>query len=112
MRADVCVIGGGIVGCSIAYHLVRNSRLKVILLEQGQLGSGSTGRSAGGIRRQFHTEIHIQLSIESLKMLQAFRAETGWDPDFRESGYLFLLSTEEDHLNFLAFQHPSLLAVH
>ncbi|MFQ5801801.1 MAG: NAD(P)/FAD-dependent oxidoreductase [Candidatus Methylomirabilales bacterium] len=97
---DVCVIGGGVVGCSIAYHLARNSRLKILLLEQGHLGSGSTGRSAGGVRRQFLTEIHIQLSIESLKMFQAFREETGWDPDFREAGYLFLLSTDEERTLF------------
>ncbi|MFQ5882531.1 MAG: NAD(P)/FAD-dependent oxidoreductase [Candidatus Methylomirabilales bacterium] len=95
-RADVCVIGGGVVGCSIAYHLARTSPLKIFLLDQGYLGRGSTGRSAGGVRRQFLTEIHVQLSIESLKMFQTFREEMGWDPDFREVGYLFLLSTEEE----------------
>ena len=99
-RADVCIIGGGVVGCSIAYHLARISRLKIVLLEQGHLGGGSTGRSAGGVRRQFLTEIHIQLSIESVKIFQTFREETGWDPDFRETGYLFLLSTEEERTRF------------
>ncbi|MCZ6549966.1 MAG: FAD-binding oxidoreductase [candidate division NC10 bacterium] len=99
-RADVCIIGGGVVGCSIAYHLARTSRLKIVLLEQGHLGGGSTGRSAGGIRRQFLTAIHIQLSIESLKMFQTFREETGWEPGFRETGYLFLLSTEEERTRF------------
>ncbi|MFQ5968802.1 MAG: NAD(P)/FAD-dependent oxidoreductase, partial [Acidimicrobiia bacterium] len=99
-RADVCIIGGGVIGCSIAYHLARTSRLKIVLLERGHLGGGSTGRSAGGVRRQFLTEIHIQLSIESLKMFQTFREETGWDPDFRKIGYLFLLSTEEERTRF------------
>lgn len=69
-RADVCIIGGGIVGVSLAYHLARSSRLEILLLEQGQLGHGSTSRSAGGIRRQFLTEIEIRPSIESLKMFQ------------------------------------------
>ncbi len=99
-RADVCVIGGGVIGCSIAYHLARTSPLKIVLLERGHLGGGSTGRSAGGVRRQFLTEIHIQLSIKSLKMFQAFREETGWDPDFRKIGYLFLLTTEEERTRF------------
>lgn len=99
-RADVCIIGGGVVGCSIAYHLARTSRLKTVLLERAHLAGGSTGRSAGGVRRQFLTEIHIQLSIETLKMFQTFREQTGWDPDFRRVGYLFLLSTEEERARF------------
>ncbi len=99
-QADVCIIGGGVIGCSIAYHLARNSRLRITLLEQGHLGGGSTGRAVGGVRRQFFTEIHIRLSIESVKMFQGFREETGWDPDFRETGCLFLLSTEEERTRF------------
>lgn len=101
-RADVCIIGGGVVGCSIAYHLARTCRLKILLLERGHLGGGSTGRSAGGVRRQFLTEIHIRLSIESLKMFRTFREETGWDPDFRDIGYLFLVSTEEERARYRA----------
>lgn len=99
-RADVCIIGGGVVGCSIAYHLVRASPLKIVLLERGHLGGGSTGRSAGGIRQQFLTQIHIQLSIESLKLFETFREETGWDPDFHKTGYLFLLTTDEEQARF------------
>jgi len=92
--ADVVIIGGGVIGASIAYHLAKKKAGKIILLEKGQLGEGSTSRSAGGIRTQFSTEINIRFSLESLKTFEGFGEEFGVDPEFRRIGYLFLATTE------------------
>lgn len=91
--ADVVIIGGGIVGVSIAYHLAFKDVGKVVLVERGFLGEGSTGQCAGGIRTQFSTDINIRFSLESLDFWIRFKDFTGIDPEFRQDGYLFLATT-------------------
>jgi len=92
--ADVIIIGGGVIGVSIAYHLALKKAGKVFLFEKGQLGEGSTSRCVGGIRTQFSTEINIRFSLESLKAFDRFKEEFGVDPEFRRIGYLFLATTK------------------
>lgn len=94
--ADVVIIGGGIIGLSIAYHLGLKKAGKIVLLEKGQLGEGSTSRCVGGIRTQFSTEINILFSLESMKTFDRFEEEFGVDPEFRKIGYLFLATSELD----------------
>lgn len=95
--ADVVIIGGGVMGASLAYHLALRGFTKIVLLErQAQFGLGATGKCAGGIRHQFGTEVNIRLSIESLKMLDRFEEETGQPIDVRHCGYLFMLTNEAD----------------
>jgi len=88
--ADVVIIGGGIVGLSIAYYLALKRAGRIVLFEKGQLGEGSTSRCVGGIRTQFSTEINIRFSLESLKTFGQFEEEFGVNPEFRRIGYLFL----------------------
>ena len=92
--ADVVIIGGGIVGLSVAYYLALKKAGKIILLEKGQLGEGSTSRCVGGIRTQFSTEINIRFSLESLRTFKQFKEEFGVDPEFKRVGYLFLGTSE------------------
>ena len=92
--ADVVIIGGGVIGGSVAYHLALKKAGKIILLEKGQLGEGSTSRCVGGIRTEFSTEINIRFSLESLKTFGQFEEEFGVDPEFKRIGYLFLATTE------------------
>jgi sarcosine oxidase, subunit beta len=94
--ADVVIIGGGVVGASIAYQLALKKAGRVLLLEKGQLGEGSTSRCVGGIRTQFSTEINVLFSLESLKMFEQFQDEFGVDPEFRRIGYLFLATTSQE----------------
>jgi sarcosine oxidase subunit beta len=94
--ADIVIIGGGVIGVSIAYHLALKKPGKIILLEKGQLGEGSTGRCVGGIRLQFSTEINIRFSLESMKTFEHFEEEFGVDPEFRRIGYLFLGTTPQE----------------
>jgi sarcosine oxidase subunit beta len=94
--ADIVIIGGGVIGVSIAYYLALKKPGKIILLEKGQLGEGSTGRCVGGIRLQFSTEINIRFSLESMKTFEHFEEEFGVDPEFRRIGYLFLGTTPQE----------------
>ena len=81
-------------GASVAYHLARLGVTDVVLLEREKmLGTGSTGRNAGGVRHQFSNEANIRLSIESIGLLERFADEVGHPIDFHQDGYLFLLST-------------------
>src|SRR5580765_350280 len=98
--ASVVVIGGGVVGCSIAYHLARRGQRDVAVLERETVGSGTTSKAAGGIRAQFPTETEIRFSLDSLKVLQNFTEEFGIDPGFKQIGYLFLISEEENLRGF------------
>lgn len=95
--ADMVVIGGGVMGASTAYHLARRGVKNVLLLEKEQFyGQGATGRCAGGVRYQFSTEINVRLSQLSLPMLESFEEEIDQSIDYRQCGYLILLSNEED----------------
>jgi sarcosine oxidase subunit beta len=98
--ASVVVIGGGAVGCSIAYHLARRGVRDVVLLERETVGSGTTSKAAGGIRAQFGTEAEIRFSLEGLRVLESFREEFGTDPGFQRIGYLFLVSDPADLRGF------------
>ncbi len=95
-RADVVIIGGGIIGASIAYHLAARGVKDVLVLERDHLGGGSTTRNAGGVRLQFSTEINVRLSLRSLPRIERFEEEMGVDPHLRQVGYLFLITEERD----------------
>jgi glycine/D-amino acid oxidase-like deaminating enzyme len=94
--ADVVIVGGGIVGASIAYHLTRKGARDVIVVERDRLGAGSTGKNAGGIRLQFSSEINVRLSQYALPHIEHFVDEIGADPHFHQVGYLFLITEERD----------------
>ncbi len=90
--ADVVIIGGGVVGCSIAYHLARRGARDVLVLERDAVGAGTTSKAAGGIRAQFPTETEIRFSLEAIRVFERFEEEFGVDPGYRKIGYLFLIS--------------------
>ncbi|WP_328492902.1 FAD-binding oxidoreductase [Streptomyces sp. NBC_00414] len=95
-HAEVVVIGGGVMGTSVAHHLARAGVPDVVLVERDELASGSTSRAAGGVRAQFSDELNIQLGARSLEAFARFEEETGHDIGLHRVGYLFLLSTPED----------------
>jgi sarcosine oxidase, subunit beta len=78
----------------VAFHLAARGITDVVLVErEPALGSGSTGRNAGGVRHQFSSEANIRLSIESIRALERFEEEIGYPADFHQDGYLFLVSS-------------------
>jgi sarcosine oxidase subunit beta len=98
--ADVVIVGGGVIGASIAYHLSQRGAGRVVVLERDRLGTGSTGKNAGGIRLQFSTEVNVRLSQRALPRLERFKEEMGVDPQFHQIGYLFLITEERDVVPF------------
>ena len=99
--ADVVIIGSGIVGSSVAYHLGEQGCTNVLVIErEAHQGKGSTGKSMGGVRAQFATPVNIQMSLYSIDFFSKFDEVTGYPADYRAHGYLFC-ATEERHLEYL-----------
>src|SRR5438132_9233408 len=93
---DVVIVGAGVVGASVAWHLRKLGVRDVLLLERASAaGLGSTGKATGGFRAQFGTEINVRLSLLSREKLLRFREETGVDPGFEQRGYLWIADTQE-----------------
>jgi sarcosine oxidase, subunit beta len=93
--AEVVVIGAGVIGASVAYHLAQKGCDSVLVLERNQEpGGGSTGRASGGFRAQFSSETNVRLSLLAREKLLRFEEELGVDPGYRQRGYLFLAHDE------------------
>jgi sarcosine oxidase subunit beta len=99
--ADVVIIGAGIVGSSIAWHLTQAGCRNVLVIErETQQGLGSTGKSMGGVRAQFATEVNIRMSLYSIEVFRRFEELTGYPSGYKPHGYLFL-ATSPAHLDYL-----------
>ena len=94
--ADAVVIGGGVHGCSVAYHLAARGMKDVVLVEKEYLAAGGTGRSAAGIRHQFGTEVNVRLARASVRMMERLTEELAYKRsiDLMQKGYLMLAYTE------------------
>jgi sarcosine oxidase subunit beta len=90
-QASVVVVGGGVIGTSIAFHLAEAGVPDVLLLDSGPLGGGSTCRAAGGVRAMFSDEVNVALGLRSLEAFADFGARPGQEIDLHRVGYLFLL---------------------
>jgi len=106
---EVVIVGAGVIGASIAYHLAARGVRDVLVIDRGSdFGFGSTPRATGGFRCQFSTEPNILLSMMSREKLRRFQDEIGVDSGYQPLGYLFL-ARSEDTLRLLrdaqALQH-------
>jgi sarcosine oxidase, subunit beta len=99
-RAAVVIVGGGVIGTSIAFHLGEAGVDDVLLLEGAELGSGSTAKGAGGVRGVFSDELNVRIGLRSLEAWAAFAERPGWEIDFQQVGYLFLLSSDTEAKEF------------
>src|SRR5437899_1451321 len=100
--AEVVIIGGGIVGSSIAYHLTTAGCRGVLVIErESAQGKGSTGKSMGGVRAQFSTAVNIQMSLYSIPFYVSFEDRLGHPSGYRPQGYLFC-ATSDEHMAYLS----------
>jgi sarcosine oxidase subunit beta len=100
-KADVVVIGGGVIGTSVAFHLA-DAGVDVCLVERGELAGGSTSRAAGGIRAQFSDPLNIAIGLRSIEAFENFGEYPGAEIDLHQVGYLFLLDNPADVAAFEA----------
>ena len=95
--ASVAVIGGGVIGASVAWHLAARGWRDIVILDRGAgPGEGSTGRATGGYRAQYATPINVRLSLLARERLGRFQADTGVDPGYAQAGYLWLAANEAE----------------
>lgn len=94
MKAQVVIIGAGVVGASVAYHLAARGCSDLVILEKEETEiTGSTARSAAGVRHQFSSEVNVRLSLYSIERLKRFSEEVGGHSGLQQVGYLFLVDT-------------------
>jgi sarcosine oxidase subunit beta len=94
--ADVVVVGAGVIGCSIAWHLASAGVRRIVVIDRGPApGEGSTAKATGGFRCQFGSESNILLSLLSREKLLRFQSELGLDSGYDPIGYLFLAASDQ-----------------
>ena len=98
--AEVVIVGGGAMGASVAFHLANLGVHDVVLLERESLASGSTSKSAGGIRAQFADELNVRIALRSIAEFEALDRTSGIE--YKRHGYLFLLTSDDEVESFRA----------
>jgi sarcosine oxidase, subunit beta len=91
-QADIIIIGGGVMGTSIAYHLARQGSGKVVLLERQGLCNGTTGRSGAIVRQHYSNEFTVRMAKESLEVFQQFADRVGGDCGFVTTGLVVIIN--------------------
>jgi sarcosine oxidase subunit beta len=107
---DTVIIGGGIIGCSVAFELAKRGQTDVLILEREYLTSGATGRCGAGIRQQWGSVINATLAVESTHIFENLEEYTGYDGNcgLNQGGYLLVAYTEKEWEQFhknLKVQH-------
>ena len=107
---DIVIIGGGIIGCSVAFELAKRGRKDVLVIEKEYLTSGATGRCGAGIRQQWGSKINATLAFESTHIFENLEEYTGYKGDcgLNQGGYLLVAYTEKEWEQFhknLEVQH-------
>ena len=90
--ADAVIIGGGVIGCAIQYHLAQLGITNTVLLERDVLGSGSTGRSQAICRMHYSNRVTTELAWQSLQVFADFDARVGGYSGFVKTGYLVVVN--------------------
>ena len=107
---DIVIIGGGIIGCALAFELAKRGRKDILLIEKEYLTSGATGRCGAGIRQQWGTVLNATLARDSTYIFEHLEEYTGYNGNcgLNQGGYLIVACTEPEWTQFqknLELQH-------
>ena len=107
---DIVIVGGGIIGCSVAFELAKLGRKDILIVEQEYLTSGATGRCGAGIRQQWGSILNATLAVESTHIFESLEEYTGYSGScgLNQGGYLLVAYTEKEWQQFqrnLEVQH-------
>lgn len=94
-RAEIVIVGAGIMGLAIAWNLARRGQRGIVVVEKSYLCSGASGRNGGGVRAQWSTETNVRLMKRSIELCAEFATRMRINVWFRRGGYLFLARTEQ-----------------
>jgi sarcosine oxidase, subunit beta len=92
--AEIVVIGGGVNGCSIAYHLAKRGVRNVVLIEKGHVASGPTGVSSGIVRQHYTNPVLSAMARDSVRLWERFKDDVGGDAGFVRCGVVFMSAEE------------------
>src|SRR5262245_40223602 len=93
--SDVLVIGGGVIGCSIAFHLARRRVGRVVLLEKAYLGAGSSGKSGAICRQHYSNPLTVAMARWSLRVFEQFPDAVGGPPVFTHTGMVLVVNERD-----------------
>ncbi|HKS71702.1 MAG TPA: FAD-binding oxidoreductase, partial [Terriglobales bacterium] len=93
--ADFVIIGAGVMGASIAFHLARRQAGSIVVIDKEHVGSGGSGRSSALVRMHYSYPPEVQLALISLKMFQHWREVVGEPGDFRKTGFVRIVHPHE-----------------
>jgi sarcosine oxidase subunit beta len=93
--ADIVVLGAGVIGASIAFHLAKRNAGEIVVIDKGHVGQGGSGRSSALIRMHYSYPPEVQLALVSLHMFERWRDIVGAEGDFRKTGFVRIVHPGE-----------------
>src|SRR5436309_15922139 len=93
--ADILIVGGGVIGTSIAFHLAKRKAGKVVLLEKAFLGAGSSGKSGAIIRQHYSNALTVAMARKSLAVFENFPDAVGGPPVFTRTGMAIVVNERD-----------------
>src|ERR1700730_8360956 len=93
--ADFVILGAGVIGASIAFHLAKQKAGKIVVIDKSHVGQGGSGRSSALIRMHYSYPPEVQLALVSLYMFENWRDIVGEEGDFRKTGFVRIVHPGE-----------------
>jgi sarcosine oxidase subunit beta len=93
--ADIVILGAGVMGTAIAFHLAKRKAGKIVVIDKGHVAQGGSGRSSALIRMHYSYSPEVQLALVSLHLFEHWRDAVGEDGDFRKTGFVRIVHPGE-----------------